>query len=194
MKKIIFATNNRHKLDEVSQILAGKVEILSLEDIGCHDDIPETADTLDGNALLKAQFVKEKFGYDCFADDTGLEIESLGNEPGVYSARYAGKQRNANDNMEKVLFNLSGKTNRKAKFRTVIALIEGDKELLFEGKVLGEITLEKSGVTGFGYDPIFRPDGYTHTFAELGNETKNRISHRAKAVEKLIEYLQNRGE
>lgn len=194
MKKIIFATNNRHKLDEVSQILAGKVEILSLEDIGCHDDIPETADTLDGNALLKARFVKEKFGYDCFADDTGLEIESLGNEPGVYSARYAGEQRNANDNMEKVLFNLSGKTNRKAKFRTVIALIEGDKELLFEGKVLGEITLEKSGVTGFGYDPIFRPDGYTQTFAELGNETKNRISHRAKAVEKLIEYLQNRGE
>lgn len=194
MRKIIFATNNRHKLEEVSQILTGKVEILSLEDIGCFDDIPETADTLDGNALLKARFVKEKYGYDCFADDTGLEIEALGNEPGVYSARYAGEQRNANDNMEKVLANLAGKESRRAKFRTVIALIEGDKEWLFEGKVEGEIALTKSGATGFGYDPIFRPDGYTQTFAELGNETKNKISHRAKAVEKLIEYLQHTGE
>ncbi|MFZ4454990.1 MAG: non-canonical purine NTP diphosphatase [Bacteroidales bacterium] len=192
MHKIVFATNNKHKLEEVSSILNGKVEILSLSDIGCFDEIPETANTLEGNALLKAQFVKQKFGFDCFADDTGLEVEALNNAPGVYSARYAGEQRSAVDNMDKLLTELSGKANRKARFRTVIALIEGDSETIFEGFVSGEITREKIGEAGFGYDPIFRPDGYNNTFAELGLDAKNKISHRAKAVEKLIAYFQSK--
>lgn len=192
MHKIVFATNNKHKLEEVSTILKGKVEILSLADIDCFDEIAETADSLEGNALLKARFVKEKFGYDCFADDTGLEVEALDNAPGIYSARYAGEQRNSEENMDKLLTELSGKSNRCARFRTVIALIEGELETVFEGSVLGEITYEKSGSAGFGYDPIFRPDGYDLTFAELGNNEKNKISHRAKAVEKLVAHFRSK--
>lgn len=189
MDKIVFATNNKHKLEEVSSILKGKVEILSLNDIDCFEDIPETADTLEGNALLKARFVKEKFGYDCFADDTGLEIEALNNAPGVYSARYAGEQKSAQDNMQKVLTELQSATNRKARFRTVVALILNSQEYLFEGKVQGEIKTTESGNGGFGYDPIFQPVGYACTFAELSADEKNRISHRGLAVQKLIEFL-----
>ncbi len=189
MDKIVFATNNKHKLEEVSSILNGKVEILSLNDINCFEDIPETADTLEGNALLKARFVKEKYGYDCFADDTGLEIEALNNAPGVYSARYAGEQKSAQDNMQKVLTELQSASNRKARFRTVVALILEDQEYLFEGKVQGEIKTTESGNGGFGYDPIFQPEGYACTFAELSADEKNRISHRGLAVQKLIEFL-----
>lgn len=189
MDKIVFATNNKHKLEEVSSILKGKVEILSLNDINCFEDIPETADTLEGNALLKARFVKEKYGYDCFADDTGLEIEALNNAPGVYSARYAGEQKSAQDNMQKVLTELQSASNRKARFRTVVALILEDQEYLFEGKVQGEIKTTESGNGGFGYDPIFQPEGYACTFAELSAGEKNRISHRGLAVQKLIEFL-----
>jgi len=178
-----------HKLEEVSSILDGKVEILSLNDINCFEDIPETADTLEGNALLKARFVKEKYGYDCFADDTGLEIQALDNAPGVISARYAGEQKNAQDNMQKVLSELDGKSDRQAQFRTVIALILNGQECLFEGIVTGEIIETASGNGGFGYDPIFRPAGYDCTFAELTSNEKNNISHRGKAVQKLIEFL-----
>lgn len=192
MHKIVFATNNKHKLEEVSAILKGKIEILSLAEIGCSDEIPESAASLEGNALQKARFVKEKFGFDCFADDTGLEVDVLDNAPGIYSARYAGEQRNSEDNMDKLLKELHGKSNRCARFRTVIALIEGELETVFEGSVSGEITCEKSGKAGFGYDPIFRPDGYELTFAELGNSEKNKISHRAKAVEKLAAHLQSK--
>lgn len=189
MSKIVFATNNKHKLEEVASILEGKVEILSLNDINCFEDIPETADTLQGNALIKARFVKEKYGYDCFADDTGLEIEALNNAPGVISARYAGEQKNAQDNMSKVLAELSGRSERKARFRTVIALIKDGEEHLFEGIVTGEITETAFGNGGFGYDPIFRPEGYECTFAELSASEKNSISHRGRAVQRLIDFL-----
>jgi len=188
MKTIVFATNNKHKLEEVSDILKHRINILSLSDIGCIEDIPETGSTLNENALQKARYVKEKFGYDCFADDTGLEIEALNNAPGVYSARYAGPQRNATDNMRRVMEELAGETNRKAQFRTVIALISEEEEFLFEGKVPGHITETQSGSEGFGYDPIFCPDGYNETFAEMGTEAKNKISHRALAVQKLIAF------
>ncbi|MDP4269392.1 MAG: non-canonical purine NTP diphosphatase [Bacteroidota bacterium] len=189
MSKIVFATNNQHKLEEVSSILEGKVEILSLNDINCFEEIPETADTLEGNALLKARFVKEKYGYDCFADDTGLEIKALNNAPGVISARYAGEQKNAQDNMRKVLTELNGESERQARFRTVIALILDGQEHLFEGIVTGDITETAFGNGGFGYDPIFRPEGYDCTFAELSSNEKNSISHRGRAVQKLIEFL-----
>ena len=189
MEKIIFATNNKHKLQEVAQLLQGKFQLFSLQDINCYDDIPETADTLEGNALLKARYVYERFGFDCFADDTGLEVEALNNAPGVYSAHYAGEQRNAEDNMNKLLLELQNKSNRKARFRTVIALILDGKEYLFEGEVKGNIEKRKRGEEGFGYDPIFTPDGYDKTFAELSIETKNTISHRALAVAKLIDFL-----
>jgi non-canonical purine NTP pyrophosphatase, rdgB/HAM1 family len=189
MSKIVFATNNQHKLEEVSSILEGKMEILSLNDINCFEDIPETADTLEGNALLKARFVKEKYGYDCFADDTGLEIKALNNAPGVISARYAGEQKNAQDNMSKVLTELDGELDRQARFRTVIALILDGQEHLFEGIVTGDITETAFGNGGFGYDPIFRPEGYDCTFAELSSNEKNSISHRGRAVQKLIEFL-----
>lgn len=192
MHRIVFATNNSHKLEEVTHILNGIIEIVGLADIGCFDDIPETADTLEGNALLKARFVKEHYRIDCFADDSGMEVEALNNAPGVYSARYAGEEKNHNLNMDKVLAELEGKPNRNARFRTVIALIEGNREHLFEGTVSGTITLEKKGSGGFGYDPIFTPDGYTQTFAELGSEEKNKISHRAKAVAQLVSYLQTK--
>ena len=181
-KKLVFATNNAHKLDEISSILGEKVELLSLKDIHCHVDIPETADTLEGNAMLKAEYIYKNYGLDCFADDTGLEVEALNGAPGVYSARYAGGEgHNAEANMQKLLQNMQGVQNRKAQFRTAICLILDGKKHLFEGIVKGEIIKEKRGSSGFGYDP--------KTFAELGNETKNKISHRALAVEKLCRFL-----
>ena len=187
--KLVFATNNRHKLDEVRKIISGYTEIISLSDIDCHEDIPETADTLEGNALQKARYIKEHFGYDCFADDTGLEVEALDNAPGVYSARYAGPGHDSEANMNKLLHEMENKENRKARFRTVIALILNGKEYLFEGVVNGTIINEKRGGSGFGYDPIFVPDTYSETFAEMGNDIKNQISHRAKAVMKLTLFL-----
>lgn len=189
-RKLVFATNNQHKLCEIRAILGDKYEILSLEDINCHTDIPETANTLEGNAHIKAKFIYDQYGLACFADDTGLEVEALNGAPGVYSARYAGGNGHDSEaNMNKLLLNLKEKTNRKAQFRTVIAFIENGEEHFFEGTVKGEIIKEKQGNCGFGYDPIFCPEGYTETFAELGNEIKNKISHRAKAVEKLCAYL-----
>lgn len=189
MTTLVFATNNRHKLDEVQKIAGSSFQIKSLSEIGCHEEIPETADTLEGNALLKARYVKEHYGYDCFADDTGLEVEALGNAPGVYSARYAGEEKSSEANIRKLVAALEGQPNRKARFRTVIALILNGKEALFEGIVQGKIIEEKKGVSGFGYDPVFVPEGYAQTFAEMGNETKNTISHRAEAVKKLEAYL-----
>ena len=188
-KKLVFATNNSHKLQEVSKILGDNLELVNLHDINCQEDIPETADTLEGNALLKARYIKEHYGFDCFADDTGLEVEALNNAPGVYSARYAGPGHDAQANMRKLLCEMEGKENRKARFRTVIALILDGKEYLFDGIINGGITAEKKGESGFGYDPIFMPDGYTQTFAELGDDIKNTISHRALAVHKLAEFL-----
>lgn len=189
--KLVFATNNQHKLDEVRKVVTGDFEIVSLSEIDCHDDIPETADTLEGNALQKARYIKEHFGYDCFADDTGLEVEALNNAPGIYSARYAGPEHDSEANMNKLLQKMKDKENRKAQFRTAIALILNGKEYLFEGIVRGSIITEKRGNSGFGYDPIFVPENYTETFAELGNDIKNQISHRAEAVKKLIEFLSN---
>ncbi len=186
---MIFVTNNAHKLQEVSAMLDGKMTLQSLRDIGCTDDIPETADTLEGNALMKARYIHERYGTDCFADDTGLEVAALGGEPGVYSARYAGPEHDSEANMQKLLTNLEGKSDRRAQFRTVIALIKEGKEYLFEGIVTGTILEKREEGEGFGYDPIFRPDGYDHSFARLGDEVKNRISHRARAVEKLVEFL-----
>ena len=235
MNKIVFATNNKHKLDEIRSILGEDFEVLSLNDIGCHEDIPETADTLEGNALQKAQYVFEKYGYDCFADDTGLEVQALGGEPGIYSARYAaldGDDSISHDseaNMAKLLRKLEGIENRKARFRTVIALLthpqslpkggksdmisinKGNQTSLpsggieggynpssregnrvgFEGIVNGSIIRERRGGEGFGYDPIFQPEGYDKTFAELGSEIKNHISHRARAVQKLADFLKS---
>lgn len=189
MKTLVFATNNKHKLDEVRKITVNGVNIVSLSEIDCHEDIPETADTLEGNALLKARYIKEHYGFDCFADDTGLEVEALNNAPGIYSARYAGPGHDSQANMRKLLSDMEGKENRKARFRTVIALILEGKEYVFEGIIQGVITNEKKGESGFGYDPIFRPDQYTQTFAELGDDIKNTISHRALAVRKLAEFL-----
>ncbi len=189
MLKLVFATNNNNKLAEIRSLVGDKYEILGLRDIGCDVDIPETSDTLEGNALLKAQYVKEHFGYDCFADDTGLEIKALDNAPGVYSARYAGESRSAEDNMDKVLRELDGVDERSAQFRTVIAYTKENEEILFEGIVEGSIRKEKSGSTGFGYDPIFEPSGYDITFAEMTMEQKNEISHRARAMKKFIDFL-----
>ncbi len=189
MKKIVFATNNAHKLEEIREILAGLVDIVSLADIGCHEDIPETGATLEENALQKACFIREKYGFDCFADDTGLEVNALNNAPGVYSARYAGEGKNPQDNMNKVLRELEDKEDRSARFRTVIALILDGKEYLFEGEIKGQLIKEKRGEGGFGYDPIFVPDNYSKTFAELGNSIKNTISHRAVAANKLKSFL-----
>ncbi len=190
IKKLVFATNNAHKLDEIRAILGDKVEVLSLKDINCDADIPETADTLEGNAALKAEYIYKNYGLDCFADDTGLEVEALGGAPGVYSARYAGGDGHDSEaNMRKLLKELDGKQNRKAQFRTAICLIEQGEEHLFEGIVKGSIIEQKRGASGFGYDPVFMPEGYEETFAEMGNAEKNKISHRARAVEKLCEYL-----
>lgn len=187
--KMVVATNNAHKLKEIAAILGQEIELLSLKDIQCFADIPETADTLEGNARQKAMFIYENYGMDCFADDTGLEVEALGGAPGVFSARYAGEGHDSEANMQKLLKELAGKENRKAQFRTVICLIRNGKEHLFEGIVKGEIIQEKRGGEGFGYDPIFVPEGYDLTFAELGDDVKNTISHRARAVEKLCQFL-----
>lgn len=187
--KLVFASNNKNKIKEIQQLLPDSIEILSLETIGCHEEIPETSDTIEGNAVLKANYVTEKYGYDCFADDTGLEVEALNGEPGVYSARYAGEQRNAEDNMDLLLKNLVGQNNRTAQFKTVIALNLNGTQRLFTGIAKGKITTEKSGNQGFGYDPIFQPEGFQETFADLSLETKNQISHRGKATQLLISYL-----
>lgn len=191
--KIVFATNNKNKLAEIRDMLGDKIEVMSLADINCHEDIPEMADTLEGNALQKARYVFDKYGMSCFADDTGLEVDALGGEPGVYSARYAGGEGHDSEaNMAKLMQKLGDNDNRKARFRTVIALITGSGDAvvkLFEGVAEGDIIREKRGGEGFGYDPIFRPEGYDKTFAELGHEIKNKISHRARAVQKLVEYL-----
>ena len=189
MQKIVFATNNAHKLEEVRAVVGDLFQILSLQDIGCDVDIPEIADTLEGNALLKAQYIKQHYGYDCFADDTGLEIASLDNAPGVYSARYAGAGRSAADNMARVLREMDGETVREARFRTVIAYLCGEQEYLFEGVVEGRIRTTECGNTGFGYDPIFEPLGYEITFAEMTMEQKNSISHRARAMRQFIQFL-----
>ena len=191
-RKLVFATNNAHKLEEVAAILGDQVELLSLNDIGCQTDIPETAETLEGNALLKSSYIYKNYHLDCFADDTGLEVEALNGAPGVYSALYAGGEgHDAQANMLKLLHELDGKENRKAQFRTAISLILDGKEYLFEGVIKGEIIKEKRGDSGFGYDPVFMPEGYDRTFAELGNDIKNQISHRALAVQKLCEFLQS---
>lgn len=187
--KLVFATNNQHKLDEVQKITAGHTEIVSLAAIDCHDDIPETADTLEGNALQKARYIKDKFGYDCFADDTGLEVEALNNAPGVYSARYAGPAKDSVENMKKVLREMEGISDRKACFRTVIALIQGKEEHLFEGRVDGKILTAQQGEAGFGYDPIFQPEGFDLSFAEMPMDEKNKISHRGRAIQQLIAFL-----
>lgn len=188
-KKLVVATNNAHKLEEISAILGNEMELLSLKDIHCNADIPETANTLEGNARQKAMYIHENYGMDCFADDTGLEVEALNGAPGVFSARYAGDGHDSEANMQKLLKELEGKENRKAQFRTAICLIMEGKEYLFEGIVKGHIIEEKRGGAGFGYDPIFVPEGYNQTFAELGNDVKNTISHRARAVEKLCTFL-----
>lgn len=187
--KLVFASNNKNKIAEIQQQVGSQFQIVSLEDIGCFVDIPETAETIEGNAILKANYVTENYGLPCFADDTGLEIEALNNEPGVYSARYAGEQKNADDNMNLVLQKLSNQTNRKAQFKTIIALNINNQQYLFEGIVKGEMTTEKSGSQGFGYDPIFKPEGFSTTFAEMTMEEKSVISHRGIAVQKLINFL-----
>lgn len=192
MMDIVFATNNAHKLEELREIVGDRINILSLNDIDCHEEIVEDADTLEGNALIKARFVKERYGYDCFADDTGLEIVALDGAPGVYSARYAGEQCNAEDNIDRVLRELEGVENRSAKFRTVIALILGGEELLFSGEVDGVILTERDGIKGFGYDPIFMPVESGVSFASMSAESKNAISHRGRATAKLMEYLANK--
>ena len=192
MKDLVFATNNPNKLKEIRQIIGDRFNILSLEDIKCFEEIDETADTLEGNALIKAQYIKDKYGFDCFADDTGLEVEALDNAPGVYSARYAGEEKDPKQNMKKLIAELSGKDNRKARFRTVIALILNGETELFEGIVEGRITEQESGNEGFGYDPIFVSEDYTVTFAEMSSADKNKISHRERAVAKLINHLQTK--
>lgn len=190
--KLVFATNNRHKLEEVRAIVGDRVEVLSLSDIDCHDDIPETADNLQGNALIKARYIYDKFGVDCFADDTGLEVDALGGEPGVYSARYAGEECCSEANMQKLLHNLTGKSDRNAQFRTVIALIINREEKLFNGIVKGTIAEEKMGDSGFGYDPIFIPEGFSESFAQMSSEQKNSISHRYRATKQLSDYLKEK--
>ncbi len=190
--KLVFATNNNHKLQEIRQLVGNHIELLNLSDIGFAGDIPEEADTIEGNAAQKAWFIYNKYAVNCFADDTGLEIEALRGEPGVYSARYAGINCTFEDNMNKVLAAMHGKDNRKARFRTVIALIENGKLTTFPGEISGTITREKQGVKGFGYDPVFLPDGFDRTFAEMDLSEKNRISHRAVAVQKLVDYLKSR--
>jgi XTP/dITP diphosphohydrolase len=187
--KLVFATNNPHKLQEIKHLLNNSIDLLCLSDIPCDDEIPETQETLEGNAAEKSFYIFDKYGLNCFADDTGLEIEALNGEPGVYSARYAGKERDSGKNMDLVLEKLSGTKNRKARFRTVISLVIDGHETQFEGVVNGEILEEKRGQTGFGYDPIFRPEESTSSFAEMTLGEKNKISHRGRAVQKLVEYL-----
>ena len=187
--KLVFATNNLNKLAEVQKMLPKSIQLLSLSDIDCFDEIEETETTLEGNAKLKANYITEKFGYNCFADDTGLEVESLNGEPGVYSARYAGLENKAENNMQKLLAELKNKSNRKAQFRTAIALNLNDEKFIFEGICKGEILTHKQGEKGFGYDPIFKPNGFDTSFAEMTSEEKNSISHRGIAIQKLVEFL-----
>ena len=188
--KLVFASNNKNKIKEIQLLVPASIEIVSLEDIGCTEDIPETADTIEGNAILKANYVTEKYGLNCFADDTGLEVEALNGAPGVYSARYAGEPKDDNNNMNELLFQLEKETNRNANFKTVIALNLNGKQELFVGIIFGKITREKVGTNGFGYDPIFVAEGYEKTFAELDMEEKSNISHRGIAVKQLITFLQ----
>ena len=187
--ELIFATHNQHKTEEAKEIGGSFIQLKNLKDIGCFEEIPETADTLPGNALQKARFVFERFHVNCFADDTGLEVEALDGRPGVYSARYAGEHCSYQDNVDKLLREMKGKTNRKACFKTVIALILDGKEYLFEGRVDGQIIEDQRGVSGFGYDPVFLPDGFSHTFAEMSEEEKNSISHRGRAMRKMMDFL-----
>jgi len=189
--KIVFATNNINKIREVQALLPDAIKIITLESIGCFEDIPETADTIEGNAIQKANYITEKYGYDCFADDTGLEVEVLNNEPGVYSARYAGEQKSDVDNMNLLLKNLQNQSNRNAQFKTVIALNLKGKQHLFTGIVEGKITFEKIGNQGFGYDPIFQPNGFLETFAQLSIAKKGEISHRGKATQTLIAFVES---
>lgn len=188
IQKLVFATNNAHKTEEVAKILAPDYQVLNLKDINCLEDIPETGNTFAENATLKSTYVFEKFGLDCFADDSGLEVEALNNEPGIFSARYSGVKNDA-DNLQLLLKNMEGRTNRKARFKTVISLLKNGKNHLFEGVIEGSITTAPNGTNGFGYDPIFRPNGYNVTFAEMEMSEKNHISHRALAMKKLIEFL-----
>jgi XTP/dITP diphosphohydrolase len=192
LMKLVFATNNQHKLKELQQILGDEFQLLSLKDIGCDEEIPENQETLEGNASEKSFFIYNKYGHNCFADDTGLEIEALDGEPGVYSARYAGEEKSADANMEKVLKKMKEIKNRNARFRSVISLVIDGNERQFEGVVDGKILHEKRGDEGFGYDPVFQPDGYVETFAEMGSGQKNQISHRGRAVQKLVNYLKHR--
>ncbi len=187
--KLVFATNNLHKLREVQEMLSNSIEVLSLKDIGCFEEIEETENTLEGNAKLKADYITQKYGFDCFADDTGLEVEALNGKPGVYSARYAGEHGNAEKNMEKLLIELQNKSSRKAKFRTIIALNLRNKQYLFEGICNGKILNEKTGIKGFGYDPIFKPSNASCSFAEMSSEEKNIISHRGIAIHELVQFL-----
>lgn len=187
--EIVFATNNAHKLEEVRAMAAGKLRILSLSDIGCHDDIPETAETLEGNALIKARWVKDRYGYDCFADDTGLMVDALGGRPGVYSARYAGPECNPEANIDLLLSEMEGKTDRSARFVTVIALTLGGEEKTFRGEVEGKIADRRHGTAGFGYDPVFIADESGISFAEMTPDAKNAISHRGRATRALMDYL-----
>ena len=189
--KLVFATNNLNKLKEVQEMLPSSIELLSLKDINCFDEIEETETTLEGNAHLKADYITKKFGFNCFADDTGLEVESLGGKPGVYSARFAGEPSNSENNMQKLLVDLETKTNRKAQFRTAVSLNINGKKFLFEGICKGEILTSKQGEKGFGYDPIFKPEGFEQSFAEMTSEEKNKISHRGIAIQKLVEFLSN---
>jgi XTP/dITP diphosphohydrolase len=189
--QLVFASNNPNKILEIQNMLPESIKILSLTDIGCHEDIPETADTIEGNAMLKADYVTKNYGYDCFADDTGLEVNALNGEPGVYSARYAGEQKNADDNMDKLLRELKDKSDRNAQFKTVIALNLNGNQQLFTGIVKGEIIQEKIGNQGFGYDPIFKSEGHKRTFAQLTLHQKAQISHRGIAVKKLVEFLRS---
>ena len=190
MRQIVFASNNTHKLRELREILGEGFEVLGLADIGCHDDIPETADSFEGNALLKASFVKEHYGYDCTADDSGLEVDALGGAPGIYSARYAGEGHDSAANNARLLRELEGKSDRRARFRTAIALLtDGSEPRFFNGSVEGEITTEPYGEGGFGYDPLFRPEGWSKTFAQATPEEKNAVSHRGRAVRQLVAYL-----
>ena len=190
--KLVFATNNKNKILEVQQLLPETIEIVSLESIGCFEEIPETGDTIEENAIMKANYVTQKYGYNCFADDTGLEVDALNGAPGVFSARYAGEQRSSDDNMSKLLDALSNTTNRKAQFKTIIALNLNGRQHLFTGIAKGEINLKKIGNQGFGYDPIFIPEGHTATFAQLSLEEKGLISHRGKATEQLINFLKTK--
>ncbi|HLV14039.1 MAG TPA: non-canonical purine NTP diphosphatase [Xanthomarina sp.] len=189
--KLVFATNNLNKLKEVQALIPEHIQLLSLLEIGCKEDVPETQNTIEGNAIQKAEYIKNNYGYDCFADDTGLEVATLNNEPGVFSARYAGEQRNSEDNINLLLENLKGKPNRQAQFKTVIALHLNGNLKTFTGICEGEITSEKQGEHGFGYDPIFKAKGYSKTFAEISLDEKNKIGHRGKAVKQLVDFLVN---